>query len=410
MNRLFEKPYPRVRLHPATLKHLKKGHPWTTKDNFTEDFPQNRLFLIGVDANQNESALLLHDPNHPKIKARAWTLKAPFIEAVKGFRDELYQRLQTGFNRRLNSLYFEKRENVYMIFGEADLLPGLFIQKLGNTLLIQLYARFWINIEDVLLSILRKVLKENDWKADILIQERYPNAKSKTRRVGSKKPLSDILIVEDGLTYQVHPGRAHDPGIYTDAASIRFKLTPYYSKSKSVLNLYSYTGAFSLKALKEGAENVVSVDLSGKYLNQLERNLVLNPHLNPDFHKSIEGDVNKVIGEMIKEKQTYDMVICDPPSASSDGKKISSALKNYEKLLPKLMKLTADKGKLVVFLNTHSVTRNSFKSKIQEIIKNNKSKFEIVDEWALGQDCPLSKGFPEGDYLKVLVLKKIKTT
>ncbi|MCO4793324.1 MAG: class I SAM-dependent rRNA methyltransferase [Bacteriovoracaceae bacterium] len=406
MNNIFERPFPRVELHPATLKHLRKGHPWTTKDKFTELFPRHRLFIIGTDRNSNETALLLHDPNHPKVKARAWTLKPPFVEAVKNFRDELYQRLQNAFRKRTQSTYYSSRDNLYLVFGEGDFLPGLFIQKFGDTYLIQYYARFWVDIEKILLSIFRKVMKEFDLSGQLLIQERYPNAKSKCRRVDKKGQVESTVIDEEGIKMEVHPGRAHDPGVYTDAASIREKLTNKIKECDSLLNLYCYTGAFSLKALKEDVSNVTSVDLSPKYIKQLEKNIELNDSFDKSKHKSVTGDVNKVIADLVKNKDSFDMIICDPPSASSDGKKMSSAVKNYEKLLPKLGKLVNTKGSLVIFLNTHNVTRKSFKSKIQEIIKSSKMNFEIKNEWSLGDDCPVTKGFPEGDYLKVLVLEK----
>jgi len=406
MNKIFERPFPRVQLHPATLKHLKKGHPWTTKDRFTDEFPKNRLFLIGTDKNGTETVLILNDPNHPKVKARAWTLKPPFVEAVKNFRDELYQRLGSAFQKRVQSDYFDERENLYLVFGEGDYLPGLFIQKLGDTFLIQFYARYWTQIEDVFFRIFNKVMKEYDFKGQVLLQERYPNAKSKTRRIDKKGQVDSLTVNENGIVMEIHPGRAHDPGIYTDAASIRSRMLKYLENPKSVLNLYSYTGAFSLQAMKQGAERVVSVDLSDKYLSQLERNISLNEDLTPDVHESIEGDVNKVIADMVKKQDSFDLVICDPPSASSDGKKMTSAVKNYDSLLPKLNKITSSGGHIAIFLNTHNVTRKSFKNKIEETIKKEKLKLNIVSEWSLSADCPVTKGFPEGDYLKVLVLEK----
>jgi 23S rRNA (cytosine1962-C5)-methyltransferase len=333
-------------------------------------------------------------------------LKPPFVEAVKNFRDELYQRLIASFKKRVESDYFEERENLYLIFGEGDYLPGLFVQKLGNIYLIQFYARYWTQIEDVFLRIFNKVMSDFDFKGQVLLQERYPNAKSKTRRIDKKTQVNSLQINENGIIMEIHPGRAHDPGIYTDAASIRDRMTKYLERAKSVLNLYCYTGAFSLQAMKKGAHKVVSVDLSGKYLQQLEKNIALNKDLNPEIHQSIESDVNKEIAKMGKAKESFDLVICDPPSASSDGKKMSSAVKNYEKLLPKLYKITNSKGYLAIFLNTHNVTRNSFKNKIQDVIKKEKLKLDIVREWSLTADCPVSRGFPEGDYLKVLILEK----
>ena len=171
-----------------------------------------------------------------------------------------------------------------------------------------------------------------------------------------------------------------------------------------VLNLYSYTGAYSLVALLKKC-NVKSVDLSKKYLNWLDRNLKLNDSkLNLNNHESICMPVDKYIDLAVSENTFFDFIICDPPSASTDGKKKTNAFKNYESLLPKLNKVLKKSGFLLIFLNTHQISQKKFELKIRDIISPLNMK--IVDKYKLSQDCPTFSSFPEGNYLKGILIKK----
>jgi 23S rRNA (cytosine1962-C5)-methyltransferase len=106
----------------------------------------------------------------------------------------------------------------------------------------------------------------------------------------------------------------------------------------------------------------------------------------------------------IKEGKKFDLIICDPPSASSDGKKMTSAIDSYKELVPKISNSLNKGGKAIIFLNTHSITRKSFEDKIKNYIGD--QKISITGALKLSHDCPSLKGFVEGDYLKGLVLLK----
>lgn len=408
-NRRSKRP-PRVEIHPASIKYLKQGHPWITEDSFTRQFPKTN-FLVGVDRGGREVAFLLQDKEHQKIKARLWSLEQPFPNNDVEFNQQLFERLQLSFEKRLNSNIPEQRENYYLVFGEADYLPGLQILAIKDRLFFIYYAYFWKEYEDKLLKYAQKLLP--DKFIQIISQQRNTDKKSKRKVLYTSEKAGDrlsskLVCKEFGIDYEINTNDFYDMGIYTDMSSIRYQLEKYLKESKSVLNLYSYTGAFSLFALEHGAESVYSVDLSSKYLDWLDRNLQLNPQLDLSKHHRMDSSVDKALDQLISENITFDCIICDPPTFSSDGKNASKAIDSYEELIPKFDKLLNKNGVAAIFLNTHAINRNQFTKKIENILHNCKltKKWKTEKAFRLSGDVLTKKGFPEGDYLKGILFRK----
>ncbi len=403
--RLFERPYPRVEIHQDSIKHTRKGHPWIIADSYTQKFPRHNLFLIGVHPKtQEEIILFINDWRHPKIKGRVWAHQEPFVEKIKDFQVELGARLESALAKRLDKEIPSERDNFYWTFGEADLVPGLFIQFLGEVCLIQTFSSYWFPLEFVIVNHVERLLKNYfpNKCFSILIQERFPDCRSEMKKISNKEKLNhEMIISEFGIQYEIRLFEGQDPGIYTDAASVRKKLLPYYQDAKTILNLYSYTGAFSLQGLKYNKQ-VTSVDLSAKYMNWLEKNIELNQFQGE--HQSLVMSTEKALRKLKKQEKSFDMIICDPPSSSSNGNKITPAIKEYDHLIPLIIELLSKEGHGILFLNTHSISKKKFQEKVLLLIKD---KARIVKEFKLGEDCPTLKGFPEGNYLKTLIIQKI---
>jgi 23S rRNA (cytosine1962-C5)-methyltransferase len=401
-----------------TLKHMKKGHPWVTLDSFSKKFPKGRTFLIGTTGGGHESCVLINDPDHKDVKARVWSTHGEHIETIKSFPQDLYQRLKSSFQKRANLNITEERDNYYLAFGEADGLPGLFILVLGNEILLQYYANYWKQMEMILLPALANTLKAvfpNKKSVSVWAQERNHAQETSFRKLSlpgmkNKRGPEEFYINELGLKYKIKLDSNYDFGIYTDMSAIRKTMAPLFKQSKSVLNLFSYTGAYSLFALKQGVQEVCSVDLSGKYLDWLNENIDLNEDLDINKHISKKMPVEKALTQFIKDDKKFDLIVCDPPSASSDGKRTTSAIKNYDKLLPQIVEATEVGGKIMLFLNTHRITWNKFSDTIQKIISTPdlKGKVVIAKRMKMAEDCLGLQGFPEGDYLKGLLLEKRK--
>ena len=398
---------PECLIHPVSIKLLRQGHPWITSDNFSSRFPRQSEFVIAVDDRKRPMALLLHDPNHKNIKARVWSTKFPFEREAQHFTASVQARLDLAFEKRTNQKELKERENLYLVFGEADHMPGLFILRFKDRILIQAYTSFWgrykSTIQTTIQEVFSEILDENIWfqmRGETKELQKLPtNLLDPQRR-------DEFHLSEFGIQYLIRLGSSYDHGLYTDMSSIRQSLKNLIRPSSTVLNLYSYTGAFSLWAMKLGAGDVVSVDLSPKYIEWLQQNIALNPELDHTLHHSMVSSVDDALIELKKSQKTFDVIICDPPSSSSDGEKRTSAIKAYRDLLQKMDSILNQKGKLVIFLNTHQVSQEKFDRAIKDYLTELKLNYKFSTRLHLSQDCPTLKGFPEGSYLKGIILEK----
>ena len=398
-------------IHPTSIKMIQKGNPWVTLDKFSEQFHPNDKFIVASNKGR-PFALLIHDPRHTTIRARLWSKEGNFGNQIKNFKNDFIKRLQEAFKQRKDQKILEKRSNLYLLFGEADRVPGLFIQLLNDQVLIQSYSYFWDKYKDIILQTVMNQLKqifdievtrENIWMQNRVTSEEH---KTPAKCLAPNLSFKRIDITEFGCKYKVSLGEFYDIGLYTDMSAIRDLLGPVFKEAKSVLNLYAYTGAFSVFAMKNGATDVVSVDLSEKYLGMLKENIELNEDLDPSNHTSMQMSVEDSFKVLKKDNKKFDLIINDPPSSSSDGTKRTNALREYEKQLVIFDKLLSDNGKMVLFLNTHKVSKRKFSEKLEKLIEDKKLNLKLTKFLSLNSDCPAMPKFAEGSYLKGFIIEK----
>lgn len=371
----------KVAIHPITERlFLQKKHPWILEDQFTAKFPKDD-FLLAVDKRGKDLFYFIHDSDHKKIKGRFWS------ETDGDFEKELKSRINLALEKRAQLNL--KRENYYLIFGESDQLPGLFYQKFSGVGFLQFKTTFWQKYKNLIME----SLQENQ----IYLQDRKRKETPWILIKGDEK--NNIKTFKEFEVNYIVKSSDPDIGFYTDMSSVRIKLLEYFQGK--VANLFSYTGAFSLFALKNGATEVYSVDLSKKYLNHLEENLSLNHFQGKHF--SIKSEVVRWMKQQKADNAFFDFIVCDPPTSSTDGKSKRNNLKLYDEMLPLIFSITK---KAVVFCNTHQVSMTKFEKKIREISEQNNLKLKIQKTFKLAEDCPTQKGFPEGDYLKGFLLAK----
>jgi 23S rRNA (cytosine1962-C5)-methyltransferase len=361
---------------------------------------------MGINSKTKEEVgVIIQDSKHKNVKARFWSS----LPITNGFESELTTRINSAISKRLELNLLNERQNILLINGENDYLPGLFVLLFKDQILIQYYALFWKELESELIPLIKNAFVTyfpsipllNIWS-----QERSFD-QNKSISCEDSKASADFVLEEFNVKYKIKINENYDYGIYTDMSSIRKQIKPYLARATSVLNLFCYSGAFSLYALSLGVKEVVSVDLSPKYLQWLEENLTLNSQLNVNFHQSIKSPTDKALSKFKAEQKKFEVIICDPPSASSDGDKVSNALKSYEQLLPLMLDVLETNGVIFAFLNTHQISWNKFEEKLKQIIATTSYKDEVLTgkRFKLSEDYLPIKGFYEGDYLKGILIE-----
>jgi 23S rRNA (cytosine1962-C5)-methyltransferase len=395
-------------IHPSSIKQIQKGHPWVTIDKFSENFHPKDKFIVAASKGR-PFALLIHDPTHKTVRARVWATDGDFPKQIKSFKNDIIKRVRVSIQKRLKSDYKQDRNHYYLVFGEADDMPGVLIHFLNGEILIQFYMDFWSQFQDFVvqttLKCVNDLFKLNLTIENIWIQNRT-KTKEKAKCLDPNSSFRNIEVEELGVKYKVTLGKYYDHGIYTDMAGVRNKMKSKLSTAKSVLNLFSYTGAFSLYALSLGAEKVTSVDLSQDYLSWLKQNIDLNSEILSDKHESICGSTINTLKKLKQEERKFDFIISDPPSSSSDGNRRSNALTDYSETLPLMVQQLNSFGRILVFINTHKVSMKKFEDKIRLIIDKSQLGLKVESKYFLAEDCPSKKGFPEGSYLKGLLLQR----
>ena len=147
-------------IHSQTVKHLRLGHPWITKDEYTNKFPDKPGLIATSSKDRKSSWIFIGDPNHKSIKARFWGDYSNAEFKMNNFWNEFEGRLLESINFRKELSLDAERQNYYLTFGEADRLPGLFIMKLNEVILIQSYCSFWEYHSKILFNIVKKNLSE----------------------------------------------------------------------------------------------------------------------------------------------------------------------------------------------------------------------------------------------------------
>lgn len=213
-----------------------------------------------------------------------------------------------------------------------------------------------------------------------------------------------LIILENNIKYAIYLNDGPMVGIFLDQRNVRNSIRKKYSSGKKVLNLFSYTGAFSVAAAFGGAKRTVSVDLARRSVEKTKENFEIND-IKIDDHEIIVADVFDFFDLSVKRGDIYDMVILDPPSHSKSKKKIFSVDKNYKELIKKASKITTKNGVIVASTNHSGYNYEKFLFHIKEALSEESRKYEIIEEFRLPEDFRINKKYNASNYLKVIFIK-----
>ncbi|MEP7137530.1 MAG: class I SAM-dependent rRNA methyltransferase [Chloroflexota bacterium] len=389
-----------LRINASAERALRQGHPWIFDQSITEQSHAGAPGDLAVifDEKRRFLAVGLYDPTSP-IRVRILQSRDPAVIDTAWFQKKITvaARLRAPLEKTNTTGY-------RLVHGENDGLPGLVIDRYDDTLVLKLYTPAWIPHLKYFCDALAQVSP-----AQHLILRLNRSTEKQTKYLhglndGMTLTLlthpSLILFKENGLIFESDPIHGQKTGFFLDQRDNRARVEKL-SKGKSVLNVFAYTGGFSVYAARGGAREVVSVDISAPALEAAVRNMEYNKLTVP--HETIAEDAFEVLARMESQKRLFDMVIIDPPMFAQNDKQIDGALSAYRKLTRLGLGVLRKGGTLVQASCSSRVDNDSFFGSIYESAKEAGRKLTEIERTGHALDHPVR--FKEGAYLKCLFTK-----
>lgn len=326
-------------------------------------------------------------------------------------------RLYSEQKEPLSVIFFENRirkawayrktilpnENDFrLVYGESDGLPGVVIDKYANTFVLQTYSAGMDMRQGLIVEALKNIFnptaifEKNDF--------RLRDAENLPRRENLLYGdiLAPVIISENGVKYIVNIQAGQKTGFFYDQRITRQKVQ-VMSKGKSVLDVFCYTGGFSLNAAKGGAKEVLGIDASEAALELARENAKLNKVHN--VCKFINGDAFIVLRELNREKRKFDIIVLDPPPFFKKLSEKPQGIKGYKDINLQAMKLLAEGGMLVSCTCSHYLFWQDLLDVLSQASQDTGKTFKIVDRTTQGPDHPVLLNMPESEYLRCFFLE-----
>jgi 23S rRNA (cytosine1962-C5)-methyltransferase len=414
----MDKKIPIIVLKTGKDKQPKNHHPWVFSGAIAypkkQDINKSGHVVKVVDSNNEFIAYGWCDINsHIMVRLLSWSqdeliddqwVMRKIKEAVERRKDliELNRNTTTAFR---------------LIHGEADFLPGVAVDLYGTSIVILLSARVALAWEHLLVGTLQTLL--NPKKIFVHIDSAFVHLEHLENSVkqyidGEVVEITEskdkiITCMENDLYYIVSLD-GQKSGFYCDQRENRAIVAPY-AKGKEVLDLFSYTGGFTLNALQQGAEKVTCVDSSQLALTILNQHVILNaqkgkiPADSPEKVTTIKANVFEYLREMNKDQ--YDLIIIDPPKLAANKGQVAHALKAYKDLNRLAIEKVKKGGLVATFSCSAGVSLQDFQTAVAWAAKDAKREIHVIAFLNQSSDHPVRISFPESNYLKGFLLRII---
>ena len=389
-------------LKPAREKSLLRRHPWIFSGAVArvQDDPEAGDSVAVRAAGGEFLAWAAYSPAS-QIRARVWS----WHEAERIDADLLRARLRQALAARERLLRAGDSDAMRIVHGESDGLPGVIVDRYGDVVVLQLLSAGAERWRGELADAVREltgcacVFERSD--ADMRELEGLP---AKSGVLYGALPGAGVQLREHGLAYGVDVAAGHKTGFYLDQRDNR-KRVGELSQGREVLNCFCYTGGFSLNALAGGAASVLSVDSSAQALAQARDNLARN-ELDAARAQWQEADVFKHLRILRDQGRSFDLIVLDPPKFAPTAAFAEKAARGYKDINLLAFKLLRPDGLLASFSCSGGVSAELFQKILAGAALDAGVDASIVGHFAAAADHPVLLSFPEGDYLKGLLLRR----
>ncbi|WP_017380677.1 class I SAM-dependent rRNA methyltransferase [Paenisporosarcina sp. TG-14] len=391
-----------LKVKSSFVKNIKAGYPLITEDAILnmKDVKEEGTIIELVDDNQRFLGKGYYGKQN---KGRGWVLSQNQHEIVDVTFFE--KKLKLAIEHR-TSLFNNPKTTAFRVFnGEGDGVGGCTIDFYAGYYVISWYSEGVYKFKDDIIQALTKLV---DVKG---LYEKKRFASQGTYMddddfVSGEKAPEPLLIKENDINFAVYLNDGAMVGIFLDQRDVRKTIHDSYSKGKSVLNTFSYTGAFSVAAVLGGATKTTSVDLANRSKSKTIEQFSVNS-IDFEAQDIMVEDVFHYFKYAVRKQLKFDLVILDPPSFARSKKHTFSAGKDYPDLLMQAISITEKKGVIVASSNCSTFGMTKFKGFIEKAFKQTGSTYKIREEFSLPEDYKTIDEFKEGNYLKVVFIEKL---
>ncbi|MFD0666833.1 class I SAM-dependent rRNA methyltransferase [Ramlibacter sp. MAHUQ-53] len=388
-----------IRLKEGKERSLQRRHPWIF-DSAIAKGGGDAGETVRVESHDGQFLAWAAFSPASKIRARAWSFRAEQRIDAAFFADTIRRAVAARARFPIAS------DSLRLVHGESDGLPGLIVDRYGDTLVAQFLSagaeRWKAVIADALL-------------AETGLARLYERSDASARQLEGLQPATGWLRGEGGtaLTITEHDWRltldvatGHKTGFYLDQRDSRHKFSQYTRRLgfQRVLNCYCYTGGFSVAALAGGAGHVTSIDSSGPALERARAHVALNG-FDPARAEFMDADVNASLRRFIQEGRTFDAIILDPPKLAPTAAHAERAARAYKDINRLAFKLLEPGGVLFTYSCSGGISADLFHKIVASAAIDAGVDGYITERLGGAPDHPMTLVFPEGEYLKGLVVQ-----
>lgn len=383
-------------------QEYKSGYPLLSKESIVDlqKLTEEGLLLNLVDSKKKFIAKAYYGKQN---KGYGWILSLNRDEKIDA--DYFLKKITSALQHR-EKFFSDKDTTAFRVFnGEGDGIGGLTIDYFDGYYLLTWYSKGIYSFRDAVLQAFEGIETKG------IYEKRRFDAKgmyldSESDFVRGEKAPSPIIAKENGVNFAIYLDDGAMVGVFLDQKEVRKSIRDKYSKGKTMLNTFSYTGAFSVFAALGGATKTTSVDLAKRSLPKTSEQFSVNA-IEPKEQNIIVEDVFNYFKYAVRKQLKFELVVLDPPSFARSKKHTFSASKDYVKLLKEAIQITTKNGVIVASTNSANFSMMTFHDFIKKAFRELKSKFQVLESHTLPDDFRVNPRFKEGDYLKVVFIKKL---
>ena len=391
-----------LRLREGKERSLLRRHPWIFESAIAKG-GADAGETVRVESHKGEFLAWAAFSPTSKIRARAWSF-------------DVHQRIDASFLRAkiatalaVRARFDIQSDGQRLVHGESDGLPGLIVDRYGDTLVAQFLA---CGVERWKPQLIEALLSETG------LTKLYERSDASSRELDGLKPATGWLHGGDGasteLTVREHGWRlglsiaeGHKTGFYLDQRDSRQRFAEWVRRlgAQQVLNCFCYTGGFSVAALAGGAAEVLSIDSSGPALERARANVALNGFA-PERAQFLDADVNSALRGFLKEGRQFDAIVLDPPKFAPTVAHAERAARAYKDINRLGLMLLRPGGLLFTYSCSGGISPDLFHKIVAGAAADAGVDGYVCERLGAAPDHPMTLEFPEGEYLKGLVVVK----